>query len=133
MRKVSKLSKVFSAVCRRDSTNNFSQQDISRVSRITNEFAEGFRGLSRTKKPIVFFGSRNTQECSLYYELARKIAYSLSKKGYTIVTGAGSGIMEAANRGANEAGGKSVGLNILVPKKQIPNRSEEHTSELQSH
>ncbi len=101
--------------------NDFIRQDTWRIFRIMSEFVEGFEGLSEIKKGVVFFGSKRAHQGSSFYKLAQKTAYSLSKKGYTIITGAGSGIMEAANRGAKEAKGISVGLNILVPEQQVPN------------
>jgi uncharacterized protein (TIGR00730 family) len=67
------------------------------------------------------FGSARVKEGNKYYEAARELGYKLAKKGFTIVTGGGPGIMEAANRGAFEAGGNSIGLNIKLPKEQKPN------------
>jgi hypothetical protein len=86
-----------------------------------SEFVEGFEGLSWIKKGVSFFGSKRLSKDHSYYKLAYKTAYLLSKKGYSIITGAGPGIMEAANKGAYKAGGASVGLNILIPAQQIPN------------
>jgi hypothetical protein len=86
-----------------------------------SEFVEGFEGLSWVKKGVSFFGSKRASPRHPYYKLAYRTAYLLSKKGYTIITGAGPGIMEAANKGALEAKRPSVGLNILIPEQQIPN------------
>ncbi len=102
--------------------NDFIRGDTWRVFRIMSEFVEGFEGLSDIKKGVVFFGSKRSPSASSFYKLACKTAYTLTRKGYTVMTGAGPGIMEAANRGAKEAGGVSVGLNILVPEQQIPNK-----------
>ena len=96
-------------------------QDTWRIFRIMSEFVEGFEVLSGIKKAVAIFGSRRIKPTHPYYELAYKTAYFLGKKGFSILTGAGSGIMEAANKGAKEAGTESVGLNILIPHRQIPN------------
>lgn len=100
---------------------SFIRTDTWRVFRIMSEFVEGFESLSRVKQGVSFFGSRATSKNHPYYKLAYKSAYVMTKKGYTVITGAGGGIMEAANKGAKEAGGVSVGLNILIPQKQLPN------------
>ena len=95
--------------------------DSWRIFRIMSEFVEGFESLSWIKKGVSFFGSKAIKSNHPYYKLAYDVAYLLSKNGYTIITGAGPGIMEAANKGAYFAKGKSVGLNIVIPGKQIPN------------
>ena len=95
--------------------------DSWRVFRIMSEFVEGFESLSWIKKGVSFFGSKSIKSTHPYYKLAYDVAYLLSKNGYTIITGAGPGIMEAANKGAYFAKGISVGLNIVIPQKQIPN------------
>ncbi len=92
-----------------------------RVSLINKEFAEGFEFIKQFKKSVTFFGSSMLREDSPYYEKAKELAGRLAKKGYVVVTGGGPGIMEAANRGAFEAGGTSVGLNIFLPEEQAPN------------
>jgi uncharacterized protein (TIGR00730 family) len=101
--------------------NDFKDQDTWRMFRIISEFVEGFEALRNIRPAITIFGSARVQSDAPDYQLARKIAYSLSKKGYTIVTGGGPGIMEAANLGATEAGGRSVGCNIELPFEQKPN------------
>ncbi len=101
---------------------DFVNADPWRIFRIMSEFVEGFETLSEIKKGITFFGSARTKEKSNYYKTAEKTAYLFAKKGYSIITGAGLGIMEAANKGAYKAGGESIGLNILIPKNQISNR-----------
>ncbi|OQX88273.1 MAG: Rossman fold protein, TIGR00730 family [Candidatus Omnitrophica bacterium 4484_70.2] len=101
--------------------NDFIGRDSWRVFRIMSEFVEGFEGLSKIKNAVSFFGSKKLKRTHPYYKLAYKTAKLLAKNGYSIITGAGPGIMEAANRGAYEAGGVSVGLNILIPEQQIPN------------
>ena len=92
-----------------------------RVALINKEFSEGFEFIKKYPKSVTFFGSSTINETSAHYQEARKLAARLAKLGYAIVTGGGPGIMEAANRGAFEAGGKSVGLNITLPTEQKPN------------
>jgi uncharacterized protein (TIGR00730 family) len=87
-----------------------------------SEFVDGFDTLSGIKGPAVsFFGSARTTPEDPYYKLTMSIAGELSRQGYAVITGGGPGIMEAANRGATEAGGFSVGLNINLPFEQQPN------------
>jgi len=87
-----------------------------------SEFVEGFDTLSGVKGPAVsFFGSARTTPDDPYYDLTEKIASELVRNGYNVITGGGPGIMEAANKGATEAGGNSVGLNINLPFEQEPN------------
>ncbi len=100
----------------------FNAGDSWRLFRIMAEFVEGFDTLSRIKGPAVsFFGSARTAPEDPYYELTVQIAAELANQGYTVITGGGPGIMEAANKGAAEAGGTSVGLNIDLPFEQAPN------------
>lgn len=82
----------------------------------------GFNFLKKYNKTVTFFGSSRAKSGTKYYKEALEIAYQLSKKGYTIVTGGGGGIMEAANKGAYLAGGNSVGININLPKEQKINK-----------
>ncbi|NQT90310.1 MAG: TIGR00730 family Rossman fold protein [Candidatus Omnitrophica bacterium] len=105
---------------------DFTKEDTWRVFRIMSEFVEGFEELSRVGPAVSIFGSARTKSNSKYYKFAEKIASLLVKAGYAVITGAGSGIMEAANKGAKEAGGVSVGLNIDVPVVQKPNRYITH-------
>ncbi len=100
----------------------FNAGDSWRLFRIMSEFVEGFDTLSGIKGPAVsFFGSARTTPDDPYYKLTVEIAGELSRQGYAIITGGGPGIMEAANRGATESGGYSVGLNINLPFEQEPN------------
>tara|TARA_B100000315_G_C14570565_1_gene585249 strand:- start:1338 stop:2063 length:726 start_codon:yes stop_codon:yes gene_type:complete len=101
--------------------DNFVKTETWRVFRIMSEFVDGFEGLSTIKKGISIFGSKGTPQNNPYYRCAEKTAYMLAKRGHSIITGAGGGIMEAANRGAARAKGISVGLNILIPQEQTPN------------
>jgi hypothetical protein len=101
---------------------DFASKDLWRVFRIMSEFVDGFEELSRINSAVAIFGSARINNKNKYYKLAQETAYLFAKSGYAIITGAGSGIMEAANKGASQAGGKSIGLNILIPKKQVPNK-----------
>ncbi|MFH2062569.1 MAG: TIGR00730 family Rossman fold protein [bacterium] len=93
-----------------------------KIFRIMSEFTEGFELLADLKREVTFFGSARVAEGHPDYESARELARSLGKEGFTIITGGGPGIMEAANRGAAEAGAESIGLNIQLPKEQRTNR-----------
>lgn len=86
-----------------------------------SEFVDGFEKLSKIGPCVSIFGSARTKPDNKYYQLAEDIAYKLTKEGYGIITGGGPGIMEAANKGAKNAGGKSVGLNIELPFEQSAN------------
>jgi uncharacterized protein (TIGR00730 family) len=86
------------------------------------EFIRGFRNLHFVGPCITVFGSARFAEDHPYYILAREIGRSLATAGFTIMTGGGPGIMEAANRGAKDVNGTSVGCNIKLPKEQLPNR-----------
>ncbi len=97
-----------------DDNGNFSW----RVFRIMSEFVDGFEFLSQLERTVTFFGSARLREDNVYYQQARALSFRLSQHGFTIVTGGGPGIMEAGNRGAAEADGKSVGLNIELPLEQ---------------
>jgi len=101
---------------------DFTREDPWRVFRIMSEFVDGFEELSEIGPAVTVFGSARSKPSEKYYKLAEKIAEKLVKAKYAVITGAGSGIMEAANKGAKEAGGKSVGLNIDIPVAQNPNK-----------
>jgi len=85
------------------------------------EFIRGFRALHFVGPCVAFFGSARFEENHPYYEKARKAASEVAKLGFTIMTGGGQGLMEAANRGAKDVGGRSVGCNIVLPMEQMPN------------
>jgi uncharacterized protein (TIGR00730 family) len=89
--------------------------------RITWELFRGFRSLHFLGPCVTVFGSARFKEDHPFYELARTVGARLSELGFTVMTGGGPGIMEAANRGAKEAGGRSVGCNIRLPQEQQPN------------
>ena len=102
--------------------DDFTTQDPWRIFRIMAEFVEGFEELSQIGPAVTVFGSARTKPGDKYYKLAEESAFLLAKDGYAIITGAGPGIMEAANKGAKKAGIASIGLNIQVPVAQKPNR-----------
>ena len=87
-----------------------------------NEFIRGFRFLKKFDNTVTFFGSARAKPNTNYYKEAVQLAHDLSKEGYTIVTGGGGGVMEAANKGATIANGNSVGINIELPKEQNVNK-----------
>ncbi|WP_300674955.1 TIGR00730 family Rossman fold protein [Desulfoluna sp.] len=99
----------------------FKLEESWRLFRIIGEFVEGVDRLHDLGPAVSIFGSARTKPGSPYYEKAREIAALMVENGYNVITGGGGGIMEAANRGATEAGGKSVGLNINLPFEQKPN------------
>jgi uncharacterized protein (TIGR00730 family) len=101
---------------------DFTQEDPWRIFRIMSEFVDGFETLADIKAACSIFGSSRTKHNDKYYKLAEATAYNLAEAGYAVITGAGSGIMEAANKGAKNAGGISIGLNILIPTEQKPNK-----------
>jgi uncharacterized protein (TIGR00730 family) len=89
--------------------------------RIFREFFRGFRRLHFVGPCVTIFGSARFKEDHPYYSLAREVGAAVSQLGFTVMTGGGPGIMEAANRGAKEAGGYSIGCNIVLPFEQSPN------------
>jgi uncharacterized protein (TIGR00730 family) len=95
--------------------------EFLRALRIGSEFVRGFRALHFVGPCVTVFGSARVDEASPYYALAREMGARLAKSGFTVMTGGGPGIMEAANRGAREAGGASLGVNIELPHEQQPN------------
>jgi hypothetical protein len=101
---------------------DFTQEETWRIFRIMAEFVEGFETLSGVGPAVSIFGSSRLNKSNPLYKLTQRLAYLLSKEGYAIITGGGPGLMEAANKGATEAGGESIGLNIQIPQEQKPNR-----------
>jgi uncharacterized protein (TIGR00730 family) len=96
-------------------------QDLWRIFRVMAEFTEGFQELASVGPAVSIFGSARTKPDDKYYKLAEQTASELVNAGFAIITGGGGGIMEAANKGAANAGGRSIGLNIDLPMEQIPN------------
>lgn len=91
------------------------------IFKVMAEFVEGFEALAKIGPCVSIFGSARTSADNKYYKQGVEIAKELAKEGFGIISGGGPGIMEAANKGAKEAGGKSVGLNIELPFEQQPN------------
>ena len=92
-----------------------------RAARIFVEFIKGFRALHFVGPCVTVFGSARVADQTRYYEMARQVGARLARDGFTVMTGGGPGIMEGANRGAREAGGRSIGCNIELPMEQKPN------------
>ncbi len=95
--------------------------DFDRAVKIFNEYVSGCRELYDTGPAVTVFGSARFKEDHRYYQMARELGRELAEKGFAVITGGGPGIMEAANRGAKEAGGISVGCNIELPMEQSLN------------
>jgi uncharacterized protein (TIGR00730 family) len=105
----------------REVLDNFEESDVWRVFRIMAEFVEGFETLAKLGPAVSIFGSARAKPEDEYYKKSRKIGRLLAEAGFAVITGGGPGIMAAANIGAKEAGGKSVGLNISLPNEQMAN------------
>ncbi len=103
------------------SNADFTRTDPWRVLRIMGEFIEGFDSLSSIDKGVTIFGSARTSPEDPMYKAAEETAALLAKAGFAVITGGGPGIMEAANKGAREAGGRSIGCNIELPFEQGAN------------
>ncbi|HMC54103.1 MAG TPA: TIGR00730 family Rossman fold protein [Gemmatimonadaceae bacterium] len=100
---------------------DFTRTDTWRVMRIMSEFVEGFDNLASVTKGVTIFGSARTHPDDPQYAAAQEVARLLAAEGFAVITGAGPGIMEAANRGAKLAGGRSIGCNIELPFEQGAN------------
>jgi len=100
---------------------NVPTEETWRIFRIMAEFVEGFEELAAIGPAVSFYGSARAKPEDKYYKLAEETATVLAKAGFAIITGGGGGIMEAANKGATQVGGKSIGLNIEMALEQIPN------------
>src|SRR3954470_579453 len=101
--------------------DEFTHTDTWRVFRIMGEFVEGFDELATLTRGISIFGSARSKPDDPYYKAAQETAALLAHEGFAVITGGGPGIMEAANRGACEAGGLSIGCNIELPFEQSSN------------
>ena len=104
-------------------------KERARLKRIHNEFSRAFRALYPIGPAVTVFGSARFKETHPYYRLARAVGQELARAGFATLTGGGPGIMEAANRGAHEAGGASHGLNIILPHEQSANPYVDRTVE----
>jgi uncharacterized protein (TIGR00730 family) len=96
-------------------------EDLWRIFRIMAEFTEGYEELASVGPAVSIFGSARTLPSHPHYKLAEETARRLARAGFAVITGGGGGIMEAANKGAADAGACSIGLNIEIPEEQIPN------------
>lgn len=97
------------------------QAAMFRLDGVNHQITSGYEVLRKYHKTVTVFGSARTPESSIYYQKARELGRMLAEAGYAVVTGGGGGIMEAANRGAKEAGGASIGFNIILPHEQTLN------------
>ena len=102
--------------------DDFSQEETWRIFRIMSEFVEGFEVLRQIAPAVSIFGSSRAKRGSRYYNMAIETTKGLAHAGFSIITGGGPGIMEAANKGARLGRGKSIGLNINLPFEQKPNK-----------
>lgn len=101
--------------------NEIKSYDSWVIFKVMSEFVEGFEKLAKIGPCVTIFGSARTREDHKYYKMAENIAAKLVRHGYGVISGGGPGIMEAANKGARSEGGKSVGLNIILPFEQQGN------------
>jgi uncharacterized protein (TIGR00730 family) len=99
----------------------FTREDPWRIFRIMAEFVDSFETMSNVGPAVTIFGSARVKPADRYYQATVKLAKGLAKQGLAVITGGGPGIMEAANKGAAQGRGKSVGLNIELPFEQQPN------------
>lgn len=97
------------------------QEDVWRIFRVMAEFVDGFTMMSKQQNLVSIFGSARTKPGTKYYEMGSQVARELVKRGFNILTGGGPGIMEAANKGAQEEKGASVGVNIELSHEQSAN------------
>jgi uncharacterized protein (TIGR00730 family) len=103
-------------------SNYFIHEDPWRIFRIMAEFVDSFQTMSQVGPAVTIFGSARTKPTDKYYRAAMAIGKGLAKHNLAVITGGGPGIMEAANKGAMQCGGKSVGLNIELPHEQSGNK-----------
>ena len=101
--------------------NEIKTEDSWAIFKVMSEFVQGFEKLAKIGPCVSIFGSARTKEDNVYYQMAVEIAAKLVRHGYGVITGGGPGIMEAGNKGASMQGGKSVGLNIVLPFEQNHN------------
>ena len=103
-------------------SNRFVREDPWRIFRIMAEFVESFETMSKVGPAVTVFGSARTKSSETFYKASIELGQKLAKENFAVITGGGPGIMEAANKGAKQAKGKSVGLNIELPHEQGGNR-----------
>jgi uncharacterized protein (TIGR00730 family) len=101
--------------------NQLAKEESWRMFRIIGELVEGFDSLADIVPAVTVYGSARLKADDILYSQTEEIAYLLGKAGFSVMTGGGPGVMEAANKGANKAGAKSVGLNIRLPEEQVCN------------
>ncbi|MEN6509527.1 MAG: TIGR00730 family Rossman fold protein [Smithella sp.] len=101
--------------------DEISKEESWRIFRIMAEFVESIEVLSKVHNAVTIFGSARLKPDDKYYHMAEKLGQLLAQNGFAVMTGGGPGIMEAVNKGAAEAGGQSVGMNIKLPFEQKPN------------
>lgn len=101
--------------------NELAKEESWRMFRIIGELVEGFDRLSGVEPAVSIYGSARVKPGDKLYQKTEEIAHRLGKAGFSIITGGGPGVMEAANKGASRAGVKSVGVNIELPEEQMPN------------
>jgi uncharacterized protein (TIGR00730 family) len=106
---------------------DFTNNDTWRIFRIMAEFVESFETMSQQGPLVTVFGSARTKPDSPAYKEAEKIGRLLAENGYGVISGGGEGIMGAVSKGAYEAGGDSIGLNIELPNEQQPNKFQTHS------
>jgi uncharacterized protein (TIGR00730 family) len=116
-----KLSNKIQKAFQKKDWKEIKSADSWQIFKVMSEFVEGFEKMSRIGPCVSIFGSARTKEGNPYYTQAEEIAFQLTQKGYGVISGGGPGIMEAANKGAQRGGGKSVGLNIDLPFEQEAN------------
>ncbi|HEX9021661.1 MAG TPA: TIGR00730 family Rossman fold protein [Nitrospirota bacterium] len=104
---------------------DLAKSDTWRVFRIMAELVEGFEALNNIGPGVTIFGSARLKPGSPYYNKCLKVAERLARDGFAVISGGGPGIMEAANKGAQNANGTSVGLNIELPQEQSPNQFQD--------
>lgn len=108
-------------------TNDAIEQMIrNQAASVGDELLKGLELIKKYPKSVTFYGGVNIPEGSKYYEKARRLANRICKAGYVVISGGGPGVMEAANRGAYEACGSSIGLNIELPREQFVNKYVTH-------
>lgn len=116
-----RIKQAFKKIAMRSWQGGMKGNDSWHIFKVMAEFVDGFERLNKIGPCVSIFGSARTDPQNKYYQLGEEIAYQLTKSGYGVISGGGGGIMEAANKGAQRAGGKSVGLNIHLPMEQEHN------------